>query len=168
MSVPIPQALQDDRWKAYIAVVDILRNDPRLRDTDVVRTWAVWDGSNSVDDPPTDAKAPWVRLTPTFADMTPAFGWGDRTFSRADVEIKVEIATGGKHPAPMMYLWGRIVRALHPPAEDRDRRVGVENRLDAAGISRLEMQAPAIAVNDSGGPVITATGSIHLEMYVQA
>lgn len=113
--LPLDQSVEAD---VYLAVCDVLREDPALKQ--VVRTWEVLDGSHSTIQPPATAGMPWVCLVPGPSEMFVAAA----DSYQIDFSVAVLFATPGLDGANQLNLWGAIRSSLVALKPHRNSTVG--------------------------------------------
>ncbi len=145
---------------AFEAVVAVLRSDDDLRR--IALSTRAWDGGPEDLAPPTIAKLPWMRVTPTAGQSN----WESEGQHRVEMHVQFELAIEGTKAANLLNLWGAVRNALFPA--DPDRRELVDTVFLSAGIVQgtIEIEPLKIKTLDGNLHALTSNGSLRLTLLI--
>lgn len=121
MASPFPRS---QRAIAWLALVDVLQNDPYLKK---VKVWRTWSGDSQDPTPINDKNCPALRLTP-FQDKSGPFTNQD---DEASLLVRYETYVSGYNMVDLMDLDEAVFRAVYPL--DAERKTRVERQFEEAG-----------------------------------
>ncbi len=163
--MPVPRLpLPDYPWTtAYLALVDVLREDPDLGR--VVHTWRTWDGGTKDLETHTPAHMPYVEFMP----IPLSIGRATEVEYAVEFKVRVRFAVRGTNVVDLMNLWGAVMQALRFDRPFRNTTVGEYFRSkDAVHHKVVDAGVDPKVIRSADGGDFTSDGVISMLLHIPA